>query len=377
MPLSKTQLTKNIAFALLTLFVNVQAFADDSATAPANSPKPALTVTVDKPQQSHFDLQLSANGNVAAWQEAIIGTETDGLRLAEVLVNVGDKVKRGQVLATFAPESIAADLAQIEANMAEAEASAAEAAANGERARSVQATGALSAQQLNQYFSAEKTAKARLLAQRAAIKVQQLRLARTKILAPDSGVISSRTATLGAVLPKAQELFRLIRQNRLEWRAEVAAAELSRIQIGTAANIATTNGRKVIGKVRMIAPTVDPKTRLGLVYVDMPATTDLKAGMFVKGTFDLGQSNALTVLQQALVVRDGFNYIFRLGPDNRVAQVKVQVGRRSGERIEILAGLAADAVFVVNGAGFLNDGDLVKVVAATKPATTSISAIQQ
>ncbi|MEQ1636107.1 MAG: efflux RND transporter periplasmic adaptor subunit [Methylococcales bacterium] len=375
MHLHKQPLTTLIAIILLSIVANRLGMAESTVQPEANSPKPALTVTVDKPQQSYLDLQLSANGNVAAWQEAIIGTEADGLRLAEILVNVGYKVKRGQVLATFATETVTTDLAQIKANVAEAEANAAEASANAERARSVEATGALSEQQLNQYFSTEKTAKAKLLAQRAAVKVHELKLAKTKVLAPDNGVISSRTATLGAVLPRGQELFRLIRQNRLEWRAEVAAAELSRLKIGTVANIVTADGKQVKGTVRMIAPTVNPQTRLGLVYLDLPESPALKAGMFLKGAFDLGSSGALTVPQQAVVVRDGFNYLFQLGKDQHVAQMKVQVGRRSGERVEILAGLSlpADVLFVVQGAGFLNDGDLVKVVAAKTPVVGPVN----
>lgn len=359
----KLLLTNMRRFAFLGLFIAAQAFAEKPTK--EDTPKPALTVTIDKPQQAALNLQLTANGNVAAWQEAIIGTEADGLRLAEVLVNVGDQVKKGQVLATFATETVAADLAQIKANVAEAEASVAEAVANASRARSVAVTGALSEQQISQYFSAEKTAKAKLLAQQAAVKVHELRLVKTKVLAPDSGVISTRTATLGAVLPRGQELFRLIRQSRLEWRAEVAAAELSRLPVGTSTQITLPDGKNIAGKVRMIAPTVDPKTRLGLVYVDMPITTNLKAGMFLKGAFALGQSNAFTVSQQAVVVRDGFNYLFCINKDNRVSQVKVQVGRRNGERVEVISGLAENAAFVVNGAGFLNDGDLVKVVAAS------------
>ena len=113
----------------------------------------------------------------------------------------------------------------------------------------------------------------------------------------------------------------------------------------------------------MIAPTVDPQTRLGLVYVDLPRHPNLKAGMFAKGKFELGSSKALTLLQQAVVMRDGFSYVFKLGADSRVTQVKVQIGRRSGDRVEVLDGLQPDAELVTSGVGFLNDGDLVKVVA--------------
>jgi HlyD family secretion protein len=178
-------------------------------------------------------------------------------------------------------------------------------------------------------------------------------------------VISARTATVGAVVGAGTELFRLIRKGRLEWRAEVTSAELGRITAGTRATVRPASGGELQGRVRMIAPTVDPQTRSALVYVDLPASagkdSPAKAGMFARGEFALGSSSALTVPQRALVVRDGFNHVFRLNPDNRVSQIKVQTGRLAGERVEVLSGLAVDTRFVVDGAGFLNDGDLVRV----------------
>ena len=119
----------------------------------------------------------------------------------------------------------------------------------------------------------------------------------------------------------------------------------------------------------MVAPTVDPQTRNALVYVDLPPKTDFRAGMFARGEFALGSSDALTVPQEALVVRDGFTYVFVVGPQQRVQQRKVQTGRRIADRVEILSGLEADTSVAVRGAGFLNDGDLVRV--AAPPATTS------
>ena len=83
----------------------------------------------------------------------------------------------------------------------------------------------------------------------------------------------------------------------------------------------------------------------------------------------------LTVPQRAIVVRDGFNFVFRLAPDKRVNQVKVQTGRLVGERVEVLSGLAADAPIVVNGAGFLNDGDLVRVAEEIKPNQAPAKAV--
>src|SRR5262249_40985624 len=159
-------------------------------------------------------------------QEAVIGANVTGLILSEVKVNVGDTVKKGDVLATFSSQTVAADLEQNRAHAAEAEASAVEAEANAERAKRVSDSGALSEQQLNQYLTSAQTARARAKAQIAALRAQEVRLSDTRVVAPDDGVISSRTATVGAV-PAGNELFRLIRQGRLEWRAEVPAPQMA------------------------------------------------------------------------------------------------------------------------------------------------------
>ena len=339
--------------------------ADDKKAAA----KPALTVTTVTPTQTMLPITLAANGNLAAWQEASIGAEAGGLRIAEVLVGVGDRVRRGQVLARFAGETLRAESAQAQAALAEAEASAADAANNAARARTLQQTGAMSASQINQYLTAEKTAQARVAAMRAQLQAQQVRLTQTAVHAPDDGIISARTATVGAVVGNGTELFRLIRKGRLEWRAEVTSAELGRITAGTRALITATSGARLEGRVRMIGPTVDPQSRLALVYVDVtplpgPAAGSARAGMFARGVFDLGAQPALTVPQPAVVVREGFSYVFRVNPDNRVSQVKVQIGRIAGDRLQVLSGLAPDMRIVASGGGFLNDGDLVRVAGA-------------
>lgn len=340
--------------------------ADPPPAAPAA--KAALTVNVVQAQRGSLPLTVAANGSIAAWQEAIVGAEGNGWRIAEVRVNVGDTVKRGQVLATFAADLARADLAQTKAAVAEAEATAAEAAANAQRARELQASGALSAQQINQYLTAERTAQARLEAQRAAARVQELRLAQSEVLAPDSGVISARSATVGAVVPAGQELFRLIRQGRLEWRAEVPASELASLKPGLAAKVTPAGGAPIVGKLRMVAPTVDAATRNGLVYVDLPAGAAAKAGMFARGEFELGGGAAVTLPQGAVLLKDGFAWVFAVGADNKVRQLKVGTGRRSGDRIEITSPLEANARFVASGGAFLADGDTVRVSDAPRVA---------
>lgn len=334
---------------------------EETAVAAAN--RPALTVATVLPQQSEWPRTVSANGNIVAWQEAIIGAELAGLRLTEVLVDVGDTVKRGQPLARLAADVVAAELAQARASVAEAEASLAEAKANAERSRQLQAQGFISKQATIQLFTAEQTAQARLAAARARAQAEDVRLALTRILSPDDGVISARTATVGSLTQPGEELFRLIRGGRLEWRAEVTASELARLQPDMAASITTPSGERISGRVRAVAPAVDPTTRNGIVYVDIAAGGSARAGTFARGEFELGSSPALTVPQSAVLLRDGFAYVFQVGPDNKVAQLKVELGRRVGDRIEVRTGLDATTRVVETGAGFLADGDTVRVVA--------------
>lgn len=356
------------ACALGVLSTAVVAADAPARAASAAAARPALSVQVVQPTPSTWAVALVANGSIAAWQEASVGAEGAGWRLADVRAQVGDTVRKGQVLAVFASDLVQADLAQARAVVVEAEAASAEANANAQRARELQPSGALSAQQIQQYLTAERTAQARLESLRAAARVQELRVRQSQVLAPDNGVISSRTATVGAVVPPGQELFRLIRQGRLEWRAEVPSADLSRLRPGMAATVHPPGGAPVAGRVRMLAPTVDPGTRSGLVYVDLLERGDARAGMFARGEFRIGNASALTLPQSAVVLRDGFSYVYLVGKDQRVSQQKIETGRRQGDRVEIVSGLPAGASVVASGGGFLGDGDLVRVVAAPRAA---------
>lgn len=334
--------------------------------------KPGLTVTTTHPLVSKIESTISANGSITAWQDASIGAEVGGLRMAEVLVNVGDNVKKDQVLAVFATDTVDADLAVQKAQVSEATAALADAKSNAQRARSLKDSGALSTQQINQYLTAEQTAKARLEAAQAHLKSQELRLRFTKVRAPDDGLISMRQATVGAVVSAGTELFRMVRQSRLEWRAEVISEELTKIKPGMTVNVYPASLIKgmpaVVGTVRVIGPTVDAQARTALVYVDLPKLINdeppVRAGMFASGKFELGNTTGLTLPQESVVMRDGFSYVFKLGADNRVVQIKVSLGRRTDKRVEIIEGITAEDLVVESGAGFLSNGDLVAVVKA-------------
>lgn len=310
--------------------------------------KPALTVTAREPQRQIIPLILQANGNIVAWQEAIIGAEVNGLRLSSVLVNVGDKVRKGQTLASFVSDLTRAEFLQAQAQYENATSEAA-------RARAIQDSGSLSQSQLAQFQLQEKVAKAQL-------EINRIRLTNTEVKAPDDGIISARLATEGSVVGTGQELFRLLRQSRLEWRAEVTATEVAKIKVGQHVQVRTDSGVNLAGVVRSIAPSANAQTRNVLVYVDLPRHKDLKAGTFAQGSFALGQNAALTIPAQSIVMRDGNPYVFVIDASNKANQRKIETGRRVGERVEVLSGIQAKEWVAVQGAGFLNDADTVNLV---------------
>lgn len=364
--------TRIIVLGLIAAIVVlvVAKLAGPGKTQMAEQAKPALTVTTVTPAMRNWPQIITATGNVQAWQEAIVGAEVAGLRLTEVDANVGDAVNKGQQLARFEDEMVLNELDQQHAAVEEARARVADAEAKEASAKALREKGMISEQAAIQQLTGAQIARAQLQSAEARLEAQKLRLGYTRVLAPDDGVISSRTATVGAVMQTGSELFRLIRRGKLEWRAELPSSQLQKIKIGQKVTLNSAQGDAVPGTVRRISPMVDAQSRNGSVYVELAASPSIKAGMFAQGDFDLGRTVALTLPQSALVVRDGFNYVYQVSVDNRVMQIKVMAGRRVENRIEIMDGLKADAHVVASGAGFLNDGDLVRVVSAADSSST-------
>lgn len=341
---------------------------DDESTSAAS--KPALTVTVTSPTQQSLSSVLNANGAVAAWQEAIIGPEVNDLRVEELLAQVGDQVRKGQPLARFARDAISNDLLMAEAALREAKAAAAEANADGERARNLRGAGSLSEQRIQQLLTQAQTARARLESAQARVAAQKLRLSQSILRAPDDGVISSRSTTIGSVPTQGAEMFRMIRQGRLEWRAEFPAQQLEQIRAGQKVKITSHGGHAWEGVVRLVAPTVDPATRRGMAYVDIAHAdaedaTPIRAGTYLSGEIAVGDRQGMTVPQSAVVARDGFHLVYVVNDDMRVSPLKVTVGRILGDRQEILSGLQGTERIVASGGVFLNSGDIVQLANAS------------
>ncbi len=348
--------------------------ATPASTAASGDIMPSLSVQVVQPRQDDWSTTLAAFGPIAPWQESVIGAEVNGLRLTQVLVNVGDVVRKGQPLATLRSDSLQADVSAARAALQEGQAALMDAHANAERGQQLRKSEFISPQEAQRLITLEKTTQARVNSLKAQLSTIEVRLAQSRVLSPEDGVISARQAVAGMTAQPGQELFRLIVKSRLEWRAQAPAADLSKIKAGVVASLTAPGTSPVQGKVRMVSPTVDASTRQGMVYVDLPiaeaANAGMRSGMFASGSFELSRARALTVPQTAVLLRDGFSLVFEVQQD-KVRQRKVTLGRRLGDRVEIVQGIDANAQLVASGVGFLADGDTVRVVTAASPAATT------
>lgn len=328
-------------------------------------PPPAVrSVSLVTPKTETWPDQIEAQGNIMPWQETRIGTEIGGLRLVSILANVGDIVKKGQVLARLNPTPVEADLEAATAQLMEAQAAQAQAVATLDRAKRLAPSGGVSQQELTQYETQKRTAEARFNAARAQVKTQQLRLDSATLVAPDDGVISSRSVAEGAIVQAGSELFRLIRQGRLEWRAEVKGETLLRLSVGQEVTVKSPLGPDVKGHVRQVSPTIDLTTRNGLAYVDLPVDTNLKAGLFVSGTLAMNKRKALVLPSRAVQHEGETRRVFKVNADSKLEAVEVQIGRVRDGHEEITSGLDGDVQVVATAVELLRAGDPVKVAEA-------------
>jgi len=340
--------------------------APKAAAAPADTA--ALTVELTTPRQQTLSRSIAASGTVAARDELLIGADASGVRLSQVLVEVGARVQRGQLLARGDDAQLQAQLAQQVALIKQAQAEREQADANLERAERIADSGIYSVEAVQTRRTAARAAAARLELAQAQRRELDVRIAHTQVLAPAAGVISARSASVGLVMNPGAELFRLIRDEQIEWRAELPEHALAQVQVGVAARIVLDDGRSIEGRVRLVAPTVDARSRNGLVYVALPADAPLKAGGHAKGEIVLAQAAMLTLPESVVFNRDGTAFVYVVGDDHKARLTRINTGARQRGLVEVSSGLQPGARVVATGAGFVKDGERVRV--ATPAAST-------
>ncbi len=322
----------------------------------------SLTINVSKVELKDFTRYLNTNGAINAWQDVIIAAEVGGYRVEEVLVDVGDYVSKGDELVRLSTSLLETDVSSREAALKQREAEAVNARLALERGLSVAERDLLSPSDIDRLKSESIAADGRVDAAMADLEAARVRLQFAHVKAPDDGVISARTVSVGQIAQAGTELLRLVRQNRVEWRGEIPESDLPGLRPGQQVTVTSVDGREHSGSIRIVSPTVNPSTHNGMVYVDVPADEALRPGMFARGRIELSRGKALVVPLGSIVTNDGYHYVFTVNPDHTVRRQIIETGVIQGDNIEVLRGLEAGVSVVTSGAGFLKDGDLVNVI---------------
>lgn len=338
---------------------------NDPASPDSGAASHLLAVRSAVARTEDWPATLEVFGNLAPWDEIIVGAQVEGQPLVELRANVGDRVRRGQILARFDTDKLRAEVLRLKAEFEQARAEAAQAESDRDRALALANSGAISKQEISSRVTGAQVAAARVGAARAQLATRELDLQRAVVVAPDDGTVSARSAQSGMVGSPGLELFRIIRRDRLEWRGELTAAQIARAEAGQEVLLSLPDGSQSRARVRHVAPAMNAQTRLATLYADVEPGSSARPGTYVNGRIVLGDSPALVVPASAVVVRDGYGYAFLVTSDGERHQVKrqrVEVGRRIGAAVEVLAGLEIGQRVVAEGAGFLDDGDAVRLV---------------
>lgn len=333
----------------------------DPAADRATSKMAGVTVSLATAVSTPFARAVSATGTVAPRDELVIGSDAAGVRLVEVLVEVGAVVQRGQLLARGDDSLLRAELAQRDAAIRQAQAELAQAQDNLERTERVKDSGVYSAEQLQTRRHNTMAAQAKLELAQAQRRELEVRIAQTRVFAPSAGVVSKKTATVGAVMQPGNELFRLIKDGQLEWLAELPAHAMAQVRPGAGVRLRLDGIDAIDGTVRLIAPTLDANTRNGLVHVALPRGTTIKAGTHAKGEIIVAQARGIALPESAVITRDGHAYVFLVGPDSVARMKRIDTGARLRGMVEVTAGLSAADAVIGTGAGFVRDGETVRI----------------
>lgn len=304
---------------------------------------------------------VSGSGTVSAWQEAPVAAEVGGLTATAVLADEGQHVKAGEPLLRMNDTVLQAQLRQAEASLQSARAQAVEAERAYARAQELFDKGFYARAALDQREASHKTALAQVATAEAARSEVATRLSQATVRAPVSGLIASRTAVAGQIVNPGEELFRIVRDNRIEMNLEVVESDLARLRAGQSAQVTAETGESVTGTVRVVTPVIDPQTRLGFARISIPADQGLKPGMFARASISLGTYPAVVIPQKAIVYQQNQPVAFVLGKDNKVAVRKLTTGGLTGDSVIVSQGLQAGEKIITAGAGFLSDGDEVRV----------------
>ena len=306
---------------------------------------------------------IEAKGRLVVREEAAVGSELPGYRVAQVYVDEGDWVKQGQALARLDDTLLQAQIAQAEATLATQKANVDFKQSQLERAEMLTSEGAFSKEQLEQRRMEAVGAKAALNASQAAVNEMKVRQSRMTLRAPVAGMVLERNIRPGEISGGGMTpYFRIARDGLIELDAELPDAKLTTIREGDPVRVTLLTGEVLTGKVRFISPRVDENTSLGRARVELPFNVALRPGSFAQANFEGNASGVLTVPAGAIRYEAGGPAVMLVGEGNKVQRVAVKLGERIGDFVQLVEGPPAGSRVLAVGAAFTLEGDVIEPI---------------
>ena len=359
-----------LAAALVAWFMMGRSGAADPAAGARAGQAP--TVTVIAPGRGTIQGTITATGTLAARRELPVGSVGEGGQIVRVLVEAGDWVSQGQVLAVIDRSVQTQQAASLGAQIQVSQADANLAQANLDRSLKLVERGFVSKADVDRLTATRDAANARVRVSRAQLGEAQARTARLNIVAPAAGLVLERNAEPGQVVGGASGvLFRLARGGEMELRAGISEIDLAQLSPGVTATVVPIGtDRQFAGQVWQLSPTIDPQSRQGTARIALPYNEALRPGGFATATIASGALVAPLLPESALLSDDRGSYVYIVSAKNKVMRRSVRTGLVTADGIAVTEGLTGSERVVLRAGGFLAPGD--KVVPRTaKPAATS------
>jgi len=327
-------------------------------------------VTVFRAEPREFIRTALVSGEVRPVDDVNVHATATGVRISDVLVDIGDTVEKGQALARLDSGVADAQILAAQAQYQEAKIEQARAAEEYARVKPIEDTGALSKEEIETRRAAAAAADARLAAQKAAFEQVKARLQGGYVRAPTAGLIIERNAKVGEVADQ-KALFRIVGGNRLEVAAAVSEKDIRSLKAGQSAIFTTGDGDKVEATLRRPAVAIDPQKGTGEALFDLPADTTVRTGMYLRGEVELEKDAFIAAPQTAISYATGEPSLFVI-KDGKAVLTPVALGARNGNYVAITSGVAEGDKIASSGGAFLLDGDSVRIVEPEAPNSGAI-----
>lgn len=321
-------------------------------------------VTVAAPGNNVVDRTISGTGSLAAKVDMPVGVAGEGGRVTAVLVQPGQWVGAGQVLATVDASVQVQTANSLAAQIAVARADAKLAQANVDRAQALVGNGFISKADLETRIATRDAAVARVRVAEAQLGQQRAANGRLAIRAPAAGLVLTRSVEPGQIVSAGSgALFRMAKGGEMELRTELSEGDLQSLSVGARATVTPVGSTQTFaGAIWQISPVIDPQTRRGIARISIPYDKALRPGGFASAAIYGGASTAPILPNSAIQTDASGNFVYIVGKDDKVERRAIKTGEVSDRGVTVVSGLTGSERVVLSAGAFLNPGQKVKPI---------------